>query len=415
MHRSFYDQAEQIIEHSISAVRPEVAVRAALRELPVGNGKLIVAAIGKAAYAMAKATADFYGQRIDKGVIVTKYGHAKGELPGFKIFEAGHPITDENSLKATEHVLELTKDLKEEDTVLFLVSGGGSALFELPLVPLHQLQQINSVLLSRGASITEINCIRKRLSRVKGGRFAKHCEPAKVQTVLLSDIIGDPIDQIASGPTVADTTKSSEAIACAERYGLLPNDELEKLLGRETPRDLLQGQAFVTGNVHLLCSSCISELQGMGYQTILLTNAFVGEAKLLGKWMSELAWEHHDTKVPTAFVVGGESVVVLNGSGKGGRNQETALSAAIGLQGLRNVCMFALGSDGTDGPTDAAGGIVDGETFERMKNAGIDPISALLNHDSYTALEAANALIKTGPTGTNVNDVAVLMIQPSMQ
>lgn len=415
MNRLFQEQATQIIEHMISAVRPEVAVRAALRELPVQNGRLIVVAIGKAAYAMAKAAVEILGQRIDEGVILTKYGHAEGELLGFEIYEAGHPITDENSLTASKRVLEVTQNLNEEDMVICLVSGGGSALFELPLISLQQLQAINRKLLRLGASITEINCIRKRLSRVKGGRFAKHCEPAKVLTVILSDIVGDPLDQIASGPTVADTTDSAEAMALATKYGLLPDKELERLLQIETPKDLSRSQAIVTGSVKVLCSACVDALKRFGYRTALLTDSYVGEAIALGDLVAKRAREYRNTSEPLAFVIGGESVVVVDGTGKGGRNQEAALSAAIGLQGLDNVCMFALGSDGTDGPTDAAGGIVTGGTFERMKAAGIDPTAALENHDSYTALKAADALIITGPTGTNVNDVAVLMIQPSMQ
>ena len=305
------DTADQIIRASLRAVQPDAAVQRALQEFSCA-GRVVLIAIGKAAWAMANAAWDTLSTRITSGAVITKYGHSRGPIGPLQIFEAGHPVPDEAGLRAAQAALELTRGLREEDCVLFLISGGGSALFESPLVPLAELEDITGQLLSCGADIVEINTIRKRLSAVKGGRFALHCRPAPVFSVVLSDILGDPLDMIASGPAAPDSSTCAEALAVVRKYGL--------------------------------------------------------------------------------------------------RLSDRALAAAEGLAGLAQAAVFSFGSDGTDGPTDAAGGFVDQDSFAALRAAGLDPADILRRNDAYPALERIGGLIHTGPTGTNVNDLAMLLL-----
>ena len=408
-----------IIDDAIKAVLPESAVREALSNPAFtsrkGKGKIIVASIGKAAWRMAKAAGDILGSGIS-GAVVTKYEHSMGEITGLEIYEAGHPVLDENTLKGTKALLEHVKGLTPDDTVLFLVSGGGSALFELPAegATLADMQDISSQLLACGADIVEINTIRKHLSSVKGGRFAQLCAPAHVYMVVLSDVLGDRLDSIASGPAAPDMSTSEEALAIVKKYGLKVKPELMKILAQETPKKLDNVTAVITGSVTALCAAASEIAKAKGYTPLVLTTTLTCEAREAGAFLAGVAREvktsGRPVAAPCAVIAGGETVVHLTGKGLGGRNQEFALAASQGIAGLDGVVIASLGSDGTDGPTDAAGGIVDGQTEAKLKAKGISVAEVLKNNDAYHALKAVDALLMTGPTGTNVNDVAIALI-----
>ena len=400
--------AEQIIRSSLRAVQPDAAVRRALERCHPRGGRTVLVAAGKAAWQMARAAVDVLG-RVDGGIVITKYGHVKGAIPGVVCCEAGHPVPDENSFRGTQAALDLVREVRKEDVIVFLLSGGGSALFEKPFIAGKELSDITSQLLACGADITEMNMIRKRLSAVKGGRFARSCAPAKIYSIVLSDILGDPLDMIASGPAYPDSSTCAQAQAVAEKYGLRLSHRAMELLKVETPKELDNVETVVTGSVANLCRAAAQACEALGYHPFILTDRLCCEAREAGSFLASIARSHQDSKQSLAFVAGGETVVHLTGSGKGGRNQELALAAAEGICGLKDTAVFSVGSDGTDGPTDAAGGYCDTHTKERLMAGGIDIYQILQDNNAYVALEEAGGLIKTGPTGTNVNDVAVLL------
>ena len=402
--------AETILRASIGAVKPDSAVRRALEGARF-PGRVFLVAVGKAAWQMASVARETL-PALAGGVVVTKYGHVKGEIADVACYEGGHPVPDENSLRGTAAALALTQDLRADDTVLFLLSGGGSALFEQPLLPLADLQDITRALLAAGADIVEINTVRKRLSAVKGGRFAAHCAPAQVFSIVLSDIVGDPLDMIASGPACPDRSTCAQALAIAEKYRLHLSPRARALLCQETPKTLENVTTKITGSVRALCAAAEKECRALGYEPVLLTDCLTCEAREAGSFLASVARTHAAATRPLAFLAGGETVVHLHGTGTGGRNQELALSAALGIEGLCNALVASAGSDGTDGPTDAAGGIVDGFTAAEMRRRGVSPERALENNDSYHALRAAGALFFTGPTGTNVNDLSLILLRP---
>ena len=408
MNTSLRRDAETIIRSSLNAVLPDEAVRRALKSFVPKGGKVLLVAAGKAAWQMAHAAVEALGC-VDGGVVVTKYDHVKGEIPGVKCYEAGHPVPDENSFAATEKALELVHGLTEEDTVLFLLSGGGSALFEKPLLPGEELQDITSQLLASGADIVEMNTIRKRLSSVKGGRFAQACAPAQVFSIVLSDILGDPLDMIASGPAVPDTSTCAQALAIAEKYRLNLSAQAKVLLAQETPKALDNVTTQITGSVRQLCAAAADACKKLDYEPVLLTDQLCGEAREAGSFLGSIVRTHAGQGKKLAFIAGGETVVHLTGKGLGGRNQELALAAALALDGL-NAAVFSVGSDGTDGPTDAAGGYVDSDTASALAAKGWNVFDTLQNNDAYHALQTVNGLIITGATGTNVNDVAVALV-----
>ena len=409
MNNELHQKAMDIINDSIESVKPDEAVRRALKAFAPKGGRVLLVAAGKAAWQMAHAAVEALG-RVDGGVVVTKYDHVKGEIPGVKCYEAGHPVPDENSFAATERALELVHGLTEKDTVLFLLSGGGSALFEKPLIPGAELQGITNQLLASGADIVEMNTIRKRLSAVKGGRFAQACAPAKVFSIVLSDILGDPLDMIASGPAVPDTSTCAQALAIAEKYRLKLSEHAQALLKQETPKTLDNVTTRITGSVRELCAAAAAACRERGYEPILLTDRLCCEAREAGSFLGSIVRTHAGRGKKLAYIAGGETVVHLTGNGLGGRNQELALAAAPALAGLEHCCVFSVGSDGTDGPTDAAGGYVDGQTDAALRTAGWDVFAALQNNDAYHALQDIGGLIITGPTGTNVNDVSVALV-----
>ena len=409
MNLTLRHDADAIVRASIQAVLPDEAIRRALAEFRPGPGRTLLVAAGKAAWQMAKAAVDTLGQ-VDGGVVVTKYDHVKGAIPGVDCYEAGHPVPDNGSFFATARALELVQGLTADDTVLFLLSGGGSALFEQPFVPGEELQDITRQLLACGADIVEMNTIRKRLSRVKGGRFAQACAPAKVFAVVLSDILGDPLDMIASGPACPDASTCRQALAIAEKYDLNLSGEARRLLTVETPKTLDNVTTRITGSVRELCAAAAVQCRALGYEPMLLTDQLCCEAREAGSFLASVLRTHAGDGRRLAFLAGGETVVHLTGKGLGGRNQELALAAAPGIAGL-NAAVFSVGSDGTDGPTDAAGGYVDGDTNAALQAAGLDVFEVLKQNDAYHALKEVDGLLVTGPTGTNVNDVAVALLR----
>ncbi len=406
------DQAQQVMDAALREALPGAAVRQALEKIELTKeGRVLLVAAGKAAFEMARAAHEALGNKISDGVVITKYGHVKGELSGLRCFEAGHPVPDENSYRATAEALKLVSNLTEKDNVLFLLSGGGSALFENPLVSADEMADITKQLLACGADIVEMNTLRKRLSAVKGGKFALSCAPAHVYAVVLSDIIGDPLDMIASGPAYPDSSTCEQAEEIAKRYNLKLSDSAWALLRTETPKELHNVDTFVTGSVKQLCKTAERVCRELGYEPIFLSASLSCEAREAGAFLSAIARDHQDTERPLAFIAGGETVVHLTGKGLGGRNQEIALAAAEGIASCRDTCVFSVGSDGTDGPTDAAGGYADETTRAQLQAQGLDIREVLHNNDAYHALKAVDGLIFTGPTGTNVNDLTVLMIK----
>lgn len=410
MNSSLRSDANTIIEQSIRAVLPDEAVRRALSGRAF-SGRVLLVAAGKAAWQMASAAAAQLGDGLTAGVVVTKYDHVKGPIPRCTCYEAGHPVPDENSFAATQAALDLVKDAGEGDTVLFLLSGGGSALFEKPLVSGEELQNITGQLLACGADIVEMNTLRKRLSAVKGGRFAQLCAPAKVFAVVLSDILGDPLDMIASGPACPDSSTCAQALAVVEKYHLTLSDAAMECLRQETPKQLDNVETQITGSVRQLCAAAAQVCRQLGYEPVILTDQLCCQAKEAGSFLASIVKTHACPEHPMAFIAGGETVVQLTGKGKGGRNQELALAAAEGIAGMDNAAVFSVGSDGTDGPTDAAGGYVDGSTRAALLAEGLTVHGVLADNDAYHALKKTGGLIVTGPTGTNVNDVALALVR----
>lgn len=407
------EDALMIIQESIKAVLPERAVMKALEKKNF-SGDVVVISIGKAAWNMAYATKEKLRQKVSKGIIVTKYGHSKGPIEGFEIIEAGHPVPDENSVIGATKVLELVNNLSDGDSVIFLVSGGGSAIFEKPMegIALEDIMDVTNQLLGCGADIVEINTVRKHLSDVKGGRFALHCK-ANIYAIVLSDVLGDRLDSIASGPAYPDKSTSEEALNVIKKYKLQVSEQVQKILKIETPKEINNCETHITGSVSELCSAASKAAEDLGYHPLLLTSTLDCEAREAGRFLAALGREIKKgtgLKPPIAVIMGGETVVRLRGKGKGGRNQELCLSAALGIEGLEDLVIFSVGSDGTDGPTDAAGGIIDGETAARIRmSSDIEPEVYLDNNDSYHALKASGDLVITGSTGTNVNDLTVLI------
>lgn len=405
------EDADTIIKKTIKAALPDSAVKKALSQIQFKGKRLFLLAIGKAAWQMAETAHSCLGDKIIKGFVITKYEHSKGPIGNFEIFEAGHPVSDKNTYFATGKVLDFFSTLEQTDDVIFLISGGGSSLFEKPIISEEDWENVNKQLLACGADIVEINTIRKRLSSVKGGKFAQCCNKAHIYTVVLSDIIGDPLDMIASGPAYPDSSTSKQALDIVTKYNLKLSENVMTLLQKETAKELANVETFVTGSVKQLCITAEEVCKELGYEPVILTSSLTCEAKDAGKMLSSLAKENLNTKKSLAFLAGGETVVHLTGNGKGGRNQEIALSASEEISNLKDTCVFSFGSDGTDGPTDAAGGYVDGNSFGTMQNLNINVASVLRNNDAYNALNRCNGLIMTGPTGTNVNDLSVLLIK----
>jgi glycerate 2-kinase len=398
--------------------------------------RILLLAAGKAAAPMAQALMERCSDWVKGGLVVTKYQHAAGyTLPAnIQVMEAGHPTPDQAGIQATEAILKLLGNARKDEPVIMLLSGGASALLPSPALPitLDELQQTTGLLLRCGASIVELNTLRKHLEHLKGGGLARAAWPAPVATLVLSDVVGDPLDVIASGPTVPDPTTFQEAWRILERYevlGSVPASVRERLQagldGRvvETPKpgDPLFQQVtnLVIGSNRLAAQAAVAQAQALGYHSLLLSTFLEGEAREVGRVVAALAKgirsQGDPFPPPACLVMGGETTVTVRGAGKGGRNQELALSAAIELAGVPEALVMALATDGGDGPTDAAGAIVNGNDFQRAREMGFDPYRALANNDAYPLLDGISALMRTGPTGTNVNDLIVILVGESLR
>jgi len=433
----------QIRDAALEAVNPAQAVRRYMARQGTrlhfntqvwdmeGVDRVFIVAAGKAAMPMVEAAVDILGEHLAAGVVVTKYEHAARHAlpPTIQVFEAGHPIPDMAGVRGTERAIDLLEGLTARDRVLVLLSGGGSALLVAPAtgLSLDDLQATTDLLLRSGATIDELNAVRKHLSRVKGGQLARLAAPAPLGALILSDVVGDPLDVIASGPTSPDPTTYTQAwdvLAKRDLLEALPASVETRLrdgkAGRlpETPKpgnSLFSSVTnIIVGSNRLAAEAAVAKAEQLNYQTLLLTTFVEGEAREVAKVAAALAKGvrvHGDPLSPPACLVwGGETTVTVRGQGKGGRNQELALAAALALDGWPGVALMALATDGTDGPTDGAGAIVDGQTIQAARSQGLDPWRALTDNDAYPLLEAVDALMRTGPTGTNVNDLLVILV-----
>ncbi len=385
---------------------------------------------GKASGFMAEALEEILGDRIKRGLIVVPKGTSgtyKTKKTAF--YEASHPIPDNSSVEGARKIVNLVSHAKENDLVICLISGGGSSLMALPKtgILLEDKQKVTDLLLKCGATINEINTVRKHISAFKGGQLAKTAYPATILGLLLSDVLGDPLDVIASGPAVPDSSTFEEAVKILKNYDVwkkIPDSikrvlsEGEKGLIDETPKKgdptFEKVHNFVIGNNRLACQAAIKAMKKSGLNTMFLSSFLEGEAREIGTALSALANEvlasGNPLPPPVGIVVGGETTVTVIGRGKGGRNQELALAAALRIEGLEKVVIASISTDGVDGPTDAAGALVDGETIRHSKELRVDAGMFMKNNDSYEFFSRVGGLIHTGPTGTNVNDVTMIIV-----
>ena len=413
--------ADIIVKESIKHVLPDTIVTKTLDNIfsetgdDITNKNIYLAAIGKAAWQMAYTACEVLKEKgidLKHGIIVTKYGHIKGKIENVECFEGAHPVSDENSYNASLKIIDMARALTKDDILIFLISGGGSALFEYPMISGMELQSITSALLKSGADINEINTVRKHLSLVKGGKFAEIVYPAKVYSCILSDVLGDKTDTIASGPTCPDTTTSIDALNIIKKYGIKISEEGTRAIMTETPKKLTNATNYVSGSVKEFSVAAKEVCERMGYKAEILDDSVTCIASDAGRKLAHKAKELFERyeETDTALIIGGETVVHVTGNGKGGRNSELALSGAEIIKDLP-IALFSVGSDGTDGPTDAAGGYTDGETYKKAAELNLSISDYLKDNDSYNFLKQVDGLIFTGPTGTNVNDVSVALIK----
>lgn len=392
--------------------------------------RLLVVGMGKASPQMGLALEAVLGDHISGGLMNTKYEHSK-PLQYIDVVECGHPVPDEAGVAGTEKILDMLHSADEKTLVICAISGGGSALTPAPVdgVSLTDKQETTKLLLECGANIVELNAIRKHLSRIKGGGMARVAFPATVVALMLSDVIGDPLDVIASGPTVPDTSTYQTCMDILDKYDLIDRvpDSIRArfeagIAGdiEDTPKPgdeaLSRVQNVVVGSNGLAVEAAAERAKALGYNTLVLSTRVEGEAKEVAYVYAGIAKEivtsGQPIGVPACVISGGETTVLVRGDGKGGRNQELTLSAAIQLDGWDRIVVLSGGTDGTDGPTDAAGAIADGQTLARADEKGVSALSHLKNNDAYHFFKPLNDLIMTGATGTNVADVAFVMVGP---
>ncbi|MCP3962877.1 MAG: DUF4147 domain-containing protein [bacterium] len=425
--------ARVCLDAAVRAVEPERLVRDALagdEELLSGAGRVHLAAVGKAAAAMARGAADVLADRLAGGVLVAPEGQTGDAPAGVAEFAGGHPIPNERGVEGAGEIRRLAADLGAADLLLALISGGGSALMTLPPpgVSLVQVQETTDALLRSGATIQELNCVRKHLDLLKGGRLAKKAHPARVLALVLSDVVGDPLDVIASGPVTADPTTFYEALEILKRFGVwsgvpaLVRDYLER--GEhgeeaESPKpgdpELTSAEARIVGSNRMAAEAALAEARDLGYTPHLVTTRLTGEARQAGKALAgagrQVQLAGRPVAPPACLVAAGETTVTVRGTGRGGRNQEVALGAALALEGSEGILVASMGTDGIDGPTDAAGAVADGDTLKRARAQGLDAGRALADNDAYPFFQALGDLLVTGPTGTNVMDVALVLVR----
>jgi hydroxypyruvate reductase len=435
-------KAARIMNAALEAVDPRVAVINSMKrmddiievdgetyDLERINRVFLVGA-GKAGQPMASAVQKKLGTRLTNGYVIVKEGYAdnKDVADQVELIEAGHPVPDSRGVTGTEKIIQLLENTRQDDLVICLISGGGSALMVSPVkgVTLQDLQQLTGVLLASGATINEINVLRKHLDRVKGGQIARYASPAKLICLILSDVIGDPLDVIASGPTVPDPTTFNDALSILEHYRIsdqIPLSIIDHLnRGRdgkvsETPKPGEQTFSkvnnLIVGNNRTATQAALIQAQLEGFNTSILTNYIQGEASQIGRVfaaiLKQMADEDQPLPRPACLIVGGETTVTKQGDGLGGRNQEIALSAVCDLAGLKDAALITLATDGGDGPTEAAGAVVTEETYRQAQIQNMDPLTFLANNNAYNFFKPLEDLLITGPTQTNVNDLAFLL------
>ena len=365
-------------------------------------------AVGKAAFSMAKAASKVI--KIKKGIVITKYGHVDGKIKNTQIYEAGHPISDENTIEATRKAIEMFSKLNSDDIVIFLLSGGASALFEDNDIGLKELQDINNQMLKKGLNIEEINTIRKKLSNVKGGKFAHICKPAKIHSLILSDVLSDRLDMIGSGPTAKDMTTCKDALKIIKKYDLKLSDKTIDIITNSKSIDVDNCDNHIIGSVKLLYKAACRHAEDLGYKVIGLKDDIDINCRKAADYLFKEIKKHINDKEKTVLIMTGETTVEVKGNGLGGRNQELVFYLSKKIKDMDKVLVMSLGSDGTDGPTDAAGGYVDGKTYQKLKDNNISYKDILDDNDSYHGLVAIDQLIITGATGTNVNDICIALI-----
>ncbi|HEY1232095.1 MAG TPA: glycerate kinase [Candidatus Binatia bacterium] len=432
--------AREIFFAGLSAADPLDAIHHAVQReghwLKVGERsydldqfrRIYITGGGKAAAKMALAVEKLIGDRIAGGIVVVKYGHAV-KLGITEVIEAGHPVPDDAGLNGARRIAELVQSCDQNDLVFLLLCGGGSALLPYPAqgLSLSEKQRSTQALLESGADIFEINAVRKHLSRLKGGQLARLAAPAMLVSLVLSDVIDDSLETIASGPTVPDRSTFSACLDIIRRYQLapkIPSAVLEHLKRgargeiAETPKDLggffERVQNVIIGNIRTALSSAFRRAEELGYQAMICSEALKGESRVVGRTFASLlkaiSAKGQPTSRPACVLSGGETTVTVRGDGLGGRNQEFALAAALELSGVNQIVVLSAGTDGTDGPTNAAGGIVDGKTVERAMAHGLDAAAFLARNDSYHLLQATQDLLFTGPTLTNVMDLQIGLV-----
>jgi len=434
--------AAEIFQAGLQAVDPYKAVSLHTEKIKAvfrdGNfRRLFVAGFGKAACPMVSALEDAMGDIIDAGVVITKYGHissqqsaVSGQQSKIRIFEAAHPVPDENGVRGTDELISMLKGADEHALVVCLISGGGSALLVSPEagITLNEKQKITQLLLKAGADITDLNCIRKHISKVKGGRLAEIAYPAKIISLILSDVIGDSLDVIASGPTSPDSMTYNDALDVLRKYGLpdkIPHSISDFLsngadgLLPDTPKEgnviFRKAENIIIGSNRIALDAAKQKAEELGFHTEIISSELTGEAKDAAKWLAGEARKRGSAEVqkerkPLCLISGGETTVTVKGNGLGGRNTEFSLAFAMEIEGINGITFLSAGTDGTDGPTDAAGAFADGMTVQKAKAAGIDPVEYLNDNDSYNFFKKAGGLFVTGPTGTNVMDLQIVLM-----
>lgn len=440
------DQAQRLRDHArsifgagLEAVDPGHCVERALLHpnaadmetmlaKAAAHGRIFVVGGGKASALMARAIEARFGNRVAGGAVVVKYGHGV-PLNGIRVIEAGHPVPDASGLKGAEAVLDIARQAKEGDLLVCLISGGASALLPFPSEgnTLADKQETTSLLLAAGSTIHEINAIRKHLSGIKGGGLALAAAPARVLTFILSDVVGDDLDVIGSGLTVPDSTSFADCLRILDRYGLLdriPQTVRQRFeqgaagLIPETPKhDSANFENVVNrivGSNSLALSAAAARADALGYRPLILSSMIEGDARqaacFLNRIAREVARSSNPIAPPACILSGGETTVRVKGNGVGGRNMEMALAAALDMCGEKNTVMLCAGTDGTDGPTDAAGAFVDGDTVLRAVDLGLDPALYLADNDSYRFFSRLDDLLITGPTRTNVMDMQIVLV-----
>ncbi len=443
MTENMRQQAEKIFQAALQAVKPEEAILRHLKlvdeVLTIGDrtfplkdyNRIFIVGAGKADAPMAQALEHLLGQHISDGIILVKDGHSL-PLTRIRIHEASHPVPDERGVSGTTEVLSLVGNADEKDLVICLISGGGSALLVAPAegLSLEDKQKVTQLLLDSGATIHEMNAVRKHLSRVKGGGLARLAHPATVVSLILSDVIGDDLDVIASGPTITDKNTFQDAQQVFNRYEIWErvSDSVRKHIEKgvdgeieDTPKPgdpsfQRDSWELVATNFQAL-TSARKEAERLGYHTLILSGMMEGETQEVAKVHTAIAKEvvrsGNPLSPPLCVLSGGETTVTIKGKGKGGRNQEFVLASALAIDGEKHMVVLSGGTDGTDGPTDAAGAIADGDTLARARTKGLDPWDHLQRNDSYPFFEALDDLLMTGPTRTNVMDVRIMLIGKS--